>query len=214
MIKKLRRKLVLISMMSLLLVLLIIEGSVGFLNYHKIATDADKILQILEQNDGRFPKTNLVEEAGDVGVDKETDLSGKRKQILRKPDGKNGIMSKEMPYESRFFSVVLKTNGETVVVDTGKVASIDTSTAMEYAQAVWNIGKQKRFITDAGHELKTPLTIIDADAEVLEMDLGENEWISDIQSQTRRLADLTNDLILLSRMEENREKNHGGISIF
>ena len=79
---------------------------------------------------------------------------------------------------------------------------------------VENYKKQKRFITDAGHELKTPLTIIDADAEVLEMDLGENEWISDIQSQTRRLADLTNDLILLSRMEENREKNHGGISIF
>ena len=69
-----------------------------------------------------------------------------------------------------------------------------------------NYEKQKRFITDAGHELKTPLTIIDADAEVLEMDFGENEWLSDIQSQTRRLADLTNNLILLSRMEEERTK--------
>ena len=47
---------------------------------------------------------------------------------------------------------------------------------------------KKRFITDAGHELKTPLTIIDADAEVLEMDLGENEWISDIKNQTKRLG--------------------------
>ena len=65
-----------------------------------------------------------------------------------------------------------------------------------------NYEKQKRFITDAGHELKTPLTIIDADAEVLEMDFGENEWLSDIQNQTRRLADLTNSLVLLSRMEE------------
>lgn len=45
-----------------------------------------------------------------------------------------------------------------------------------------------------------------ADAEVLEMDFGENEWLSDIQSQTRRLADLTNNLILLSRMEEERTK--------
>ena len=54
--------------------------------------------------------------------------------------------------------------------------------------------------------MKTPLTIIDADAEVLEMDFGENEWLSDIQSQTRRLADLTNNLILLSRMEEERTK--------
>ena len=65
-----------------------------------------------------------------------------------------------------------------------------------------NYEKQKRFITDAGHELKTPLTIIDADAEVLEMDIGENEWLRDIQTQTKRLAQLTNCLILLSRMEE------------
>ena len=65
-----------------------------------------------------------------------------------------------------------------------------------------NYEKQKRFITGAGHELKTPLTIIDADAEVLEMDIGENEWLRDIQTQTKRLAQLTNSLILLSRMEE------------
>lgn len=67
-----------------------------------------------------------------------------------------------------------------------------------------NYEKQKRFITDAGHELKTPLTIIDADAEVLEMDFGENEWLRDIQTQTKRLADLTNSLIMLSRMEEEQ----------
>lgn len=65
-----------------------------------------------------------------------------------------------------------------------------------------NYEKQKQFITDAGHELKTPLTIIDADAEVLEMDIGENEWLADIQMQTKRLAQLTNSLIQLSRMEE------------
>ena len=52
--------------------------------------------------------------------------------------------------------------------------------------------KQKRFITDAGHELKTPIAIIQADTE----------WIDDIQHQVRRLSTLTNDLIYLSRMEE------------
>lgn len=67
-----------------------------------------------------------------------------------------------------------------------------------------NYEEQKRFITDAGHELKTPLTIIDADAEILEMDIGENEWLSDIKNQTKRLSDLTNSLVTLSRMEEER----------
>ena len=63
--------------------------------------------------------------------------------------------------------------------------------------------KQKRFITDAGHELKTPITIIRADADVLQTELEEeNEWIADIRRQTGRLAELTSDLIYLSRMEE------------
>lgn len=62
--------------------------------------------------------------------------------------------------------------------------------------------KQKRFITDAGHELKTPLTIINANADVLSLELGENECIDDIRKQTRRLTSLTNDLVYLARMEE------------
>ena len=44
--------------------------------------------------------------------------------------------------------------------------------------------KQRRFITDAGHEIKTPLTIIGADADLLELDWGENEWLTDIKRQT------------------------------
>lgn len=63
--------------------------------------------------------------------------------------------------------------------------------------------KQKRFISDAGHEIKTPLAVIKADTEVLGMEMGEdNEWLSDISKQTDRLTELTNDLIALSKMEE------------
>lgn len=64
--------------------------------------------------------------------------------------------------------------------------------------------KQKQFITDAGHELKTPMTIISADAELAEMECGENQWLTDIRRQTERLTGLTNDLIYLSRMEEEQ----------
>lgn len=66
--------------------------------------------------------------------------------------------------------------------------------------------KQKRFITDAGHELKTPLTIIAADAELAEMECGENQWLTDIRRQAGRLAGLTQDLIYLSRMEEEQPR--------
>ena len=67
--------------------------------------------------------------------------------------------------------------------------------------------KQKRFITDAGHELKTPITIINADADVLEAELLEsNEWLDDIRKQTSRLTRLTNDLVYLSKMQEDDAK--------
>ncbi|MBR3263495.1 MAG: GHKL domain-containing protein [Parasporobacterium sp.] len=62
--------------------------------------------------------------------------------------------------------------------------------------------KQKRFITDAGHEIKTPLTIIAANVDLLKEDIGENESIDDIADQTERLSELTKDLVFLSKMEE------------
>ena len=62
--------------------------------------------------------------------------------------------------------------------------------------------KQKQFITDASHELKTPLTIIDANVEILEMDHGESEWTESIHNQIRRLSGLTNQLVTLARMDE------------
>ncbi len=66
--------------------------------------------------------------------------------------------------------------------------------------------KQKRFITDAGHEIKTPLTIINANADILEMELSQpNDSIRDIKEQTKRLKSLTEDLVMLSRMEETEQ---------
>lgn len=254
MIKRLRMKLVTASMTSLLVVLLVIESVVGLLNYGKIVEEADRILEILQENNGKFPPKFPEEKKED------------------KP-----FMSPELPYESRYFSVVLDSDGEAVFADTGRIAAVDTADAIAYAQTIWkkqslkgfiddyryfvsapetevritfldcrrqldnfqnllltafgvtilglsavlilliylsarivkpfsdNYEKQKRFITDAGHELKTPLTIIDADTEILGMDYGENEWLKDIQGQTKRLADLTNALVLLSRMEEGQK---------
>lgn len=65
--------------------------------------------------------------------------------------------------------------------------------------------KQKRFITDASHEIKTPLTIIEANTEVLNMEYGENEWLKSTSNQVKRLTKLTERLVYLSRMDEERE---------
>lgn len=62
--------------------------------------------------------------------------------------------------------------------------------------------KQKQFITDASHELKTPLTIISANSEILEMMYGKDEWIEGIEKQSDRMRDLVNSLVVLSKMDE------------
>ena len=70
--------------------------------------------------------------------------------------------------------------------------------------------KQKRFITDAGHELKTPLAIISANTEVIEAMDGKSEWTESILNQVKRLSGLVNDLITLARLEEAEE--HGDVA--
>lgn len=64
--------------------------------------------------------------------------------------------------------------------------------------------KQKQFITDASHELKTPITVIATSLKVLEMETGENKWIDKSLAQTEKLRDLVNFLISLSRLDEEQ----------
>lgn len=65
-----------------------------------------------------------------------------------------------------------------------------------------NAEQQKRFITDAGHELKTPLTVISANMDVLGLETGENEWIRSTRKQVANMRGLVNELIYLSRLDE------------
>lgn len=255
MIRKLRRRLILASMLAVFIVLATVIGLFNYVNYQKIVSDADSLLTLLSWNNGHFPKPSQ-------------DENGQTE---------SNHLSRETRRELQFFSAVLAENGSISLYDVEKAPSIDEETAGLYAQQCADMGKsrgfykdyryilyeedgsrrvifmdcernlsafrlvllttvclsgagllavfllvlllsrrivrpisasyekQKRFITDAGHEMKTPVTIIHADTELLEMEYGQNEWLDDIRSQTRRLAALTNDLIFLARMEETEK---------
>ncbi|WP_051411288.1 sensor histidine kinase [Ruminococcus flavefaciens] len=72
--------------------------------------------------------------------------------------------------------------------------------------------KQKQFVTDANHELKTPLTLILTNIDIAEAELGQNEWLDDIRSEGERMSKLVNRLVALSRMDE--EKAFGSFTEF
>lgn len=65
--------------------------------------------------------------------------------------------------------------------------------------------KQKQFITDANHELKTPLTLILTNLDILEAELGKNEWLDDIRAEGERMDALVKQLVTLTRMDEDGE---------
>ena len=66
-----------------------------------------------------------------------------------------------------------------------------------------NMRRQKRFITDAGHELTTPLSVIAANMDVLDMDVPDNPWVQSTQKQVTLMGRLVEELVYLSRMEES-----------
>lgn len=256
MIRTLRTRLVAAAMASLGVVLTVILGLVLLSSYQNIVSDADRILNLLAENQGRFPQ---------LPEDFDWEAEGPRRQ------------SPELGYEIRYFSVLLDEAGAVAETDTGRIAAVDQAEAEDYARqaaasgmergflgdyrylvasegtgtrvvfldygghllnfrstaltALWVAGggmlavfllllllsrrivrpiaesheKQKRFLTDAGHELKTPIAIIQADTDVLTLETGEgNEWVTDIQRQVARLTDLTNELMDLARLEEPR----------
>lgn len=62
--------------------------------------------------------------------------------------------------------------------------------------------RQKQFITDAGHELKTPITVLATSLTVLEMEVGPQKWIDKAKAQTEKLKELVQALVTLCRMDE------------
>ncbi len=63
--------------------------------------------------------------------------------------------------------------------------------------------KQKQFVSDAGHELKTPISVISTNAELLYRQIGDNQWLSNISYENERMGNLVKELLMLSRAENS-----------
>lgn len=267
MIRDLRKKFILVAMLSTMLVLTAIMGVVNFSNYREMLDRADEMTALLEQNDGKFPEEPSWHEQDD------TETPPAKPENDEKDKSRFSV---ETPFETRYFTVTVDENGEVTDCDLDRIAAVDEETAEEYTQtaqqknkttgfqgiyryrvtetedgakyvfldcrreisnfrtvlvttisvsllglaAVFvlvvifsrmvfrpveeSIQKQKRFITDASHELKTPLTIIDANIEVMEMESGESQWTKSTRKQIQRLFGLVQQLVTLSRLDEEK----------
>ncbi len=72
--------------------------------------------------------------------------------------------------------------------------------------------QQKQFISDASHELKTPLTVITANADILEREMGDYKWLQYIQSEAKRMSTLINNLLALAKLDDS--PNHSIFTSF
>lgn len=279
MIKKLRRSFIVTSMISVIAVLALIVAAINIINRINSANEADMLLRYLADNGGSFgafPRGKDDWQRDDAAPPELPE--GEFLRDHRSGIGQRGFMTAETPYETRFFTVILKDNGDPVTIDTGKIAAVGSDEALGLAQTLFSQGaesgyygdyrflitrqtdnnlcvfvdrsralrdmrgfmtisilvslgaaaaifvlififsgfvirpvaesyeKQKKFITDAGHELKTPLAVINSCNEVIEMEQGESKWTKGIAAQTERLATLTKELVALARMDESGAK--------
>ncbi len=270
MIRRLRRSFVGITMLSVILVLTLLMGTINVVNYISKDQSNAQLLQMLVDNNGSMPSETTPPNAQPNSDG--TAPPEKPEESVTKPRN----WSAETPYETRYFSVTLNEDEETVSVDTGKIAAISSSDAIAMAQSLSSSGKssgysgnykfctatnssgqtiyifldctrdlssvrqflrysllislggtvaiffvavllsrravrpiaesyekQKHFITDASHEIKTPLAGIASCTDVLEMEQGESKWSQGIRSQVERLTELTQGLVSLARMDEH-----------
>ena len=254
MIRSLRRRFLVIAMLSLAGTLFLLCLAIN-LGYRLVSTHrADTVIGTLHQNAGSFPSPE---------------------EVPPDPGAHSGfLLTQETPFETRYFTVHLSSDGTQMDVNADHIAALDPDMVADrvkeildsgkasgylgyYRYGVFeeedgttiigldcflqlqavgsvlritvlaslaciaivfvllvllsrravrpfaeNLEKQRQFVTDASHELKTPLAIISANTGLLEATLGDNRWLASTQAQITRLDRLIHHLIELARTEE------------
>ena len=258
-------------MISIIVVLMAIIGTITLINYNKTVDNIDKVLTVLVDNDGKFDDL-------DFGDDNLENTDGNNNKDNLNHQENPGEFTKETPYWTRFFSVKFTNSNPDPAVDTSMIASVSKEEAIDMAKetidsnsmigfygayrykvkiaddfklvvfvdctkemrsiryfaftgtwislvgiiAVFIIvfifskivfnpvkrtyDKQKRFVTNAAHELKTPLTIISANNELIDAEYNSLDETQAIDKQVKKLTIMINNLTLLSKLDEE-DKN-------
>ena len=137
MIKRLQRKFVVIAAVCLLIVEFAIIGGINGVNIYQTNKNADNLLNIIIENDGRFPEFDPKGMKHDKPQDNSDSASPPES---KKPDKHRGF-NEETKYQTRYFVVYADSNGEITKVDTGHVAAVSSSQAIEYGKSVLDSGK-------------------------------------------------------------------------
>lgn len=279
MIKKLQRKFILITAVSLFVVLTAVAASINIINSYQLKATQDELIEMLTGGGGRFPGEEPDREDQERDESDPGDFQRDKFPDRRMDMGRFKNFNEETRFQTRYFVVYYNSDGEIKRTDTGHIAAVDSDKAAELADearasgkeqgvignyryartetengemvlfldvrqdlttksrfllisigisaASWVIvmvmvillssrvvkpvsaayEKQKQFITDAGHEIKTPLAIISANTEVIEMTSEPSEWTESTKNQIKRLDGLVKDLMRLAKMDESAVKD-------
>lgn len=123
---------------------------------------------------------------------------GRTSAFYGRNSGRSGQILSSKTIRSLLFITLAVAGGSLLLV----FALVVLFSGRAIAPYLRNLAAQKQFITNASHELKTPLTAISTSADVLAMESGENEWVQNIQSQSGRLSRRISSLVTLCRLDE------------
>jgi signal transduction histidine kinase len=271
MIKKMRQRVILASMLAFFAVIALIGISVNVVNYCVVTENADNTLKAILQNE---------ENRNDIFMPGNPEEIPPMQPFM-------GFQDPEANYMTRFFILRLDKSGKISWMGMDYIAAVNSFDAIEYGEKIIskraahgyiddfrfiksenkdstiivflnvskekqsmkslllltlivsaislaivfvlvelfagrairpianNIKMQKQFITDASHELKTPLTSISTSLDVISMEHGEDEWTENIKNQTGRMTKLVSELVTLSRLDEDMplpDKEHFSLS--
>lgn len=254
MIRLLRRKFIVLAMLSLLGTMAVLCTAIGIGNHYVTASRVDRAITMLHQNGGTFRSHGVTFDPSEFGFQ----------------------VTPETPFETRYFIVELTDRQEVKSVDLEHIAALDRRTVVDTVNEILaaggahgyvdhyrfgvfhnedggstivvldcflqlqaanniirisvfvalacalivfvlllflskrairpyveNLERQRQFVTDASHELKTPLAILSADMGLLEDSFGKNRWLESARAQISRLDRLIKNLVELARTEES-----------